>query len=165
MSWLKRLMLGTPESKKDSGPIPTAVADSAYEKTATGLDYYDVKAGTGASPTKDAMVTFHYSGWLTSGKRFDSSVVEGQAVPFRCRSPQGNQGLRRRGDVDKSRRRAPVEGPAGSRRRRSGRPAGHTRERHPHFRNRTPRNRLGARVRIDERAVLLEWPPLCGELD
>lgn len=60
MSWLKRLMLGTPESKKDSEPIPTA--DSAYEKTATGLDYYDVKAGTGASPTKDAMVTVHYSG-------------------------------------------------------------------------------------------------------
>ena len=155
MSWLKRLMLGTPESKKDSGPIPTA----------TGLDYYDVKAGTGASPTKDAMVTVHYSGWLTSGKRFDSSVVEGQAVPFRCRSPQGNQGLGRRGDVDESRRRAPVEGPAGSRLRRSERPAGHPRERHPHFRNRAPRNRLGARVRIDERAVLLEWPPLCGELD
>ena len=81
MSWLKRLMLGTPESKKDSGPTPTAVADSAYEKTATGLEYYDIQVGAGASPAKGTQVVVHYRGWLTSGKRFDSSVVRGK--PFR----------------------------------------------------------------------------------
>jgi FKBP-type peptidyl-prolyl cis-trans isomerase len=84
MSWLKRLMLGTPtgSSKKDTGPAPTSVADSAYEKTATGLEYHDIKVGAGASPSKGAQVVVHYSGWLTNGKRFDSSVVRGKPFSF-----------------------------------------------------------------------------------
>ena len=84
MSWLKRLMLDTPGSakKKDTGPTPTAVADSTYEKTATGLEYYDIKVGAGAAPSKGTQVKVHYSGWLTNGKRFDSSVVRGKPFSF-----------------------------------------------------------------------------------
>jgi peptidylprolyl isomerase len=51
-------------------------------KTASGLQYWDVKVGTGAQAQKGQKVTVHYTGWLTSGKRFDSSVG-GKPFPFR----------------------------------------------------------------------------------
>jgi FKBP-type peptidyl-prolyl cis-trans isomerase len=38
-----------------------------------GLKYWDVKVGTGAEAGKYSTVVVHYTGWLTSGKVFDSS--------------------------------------------------------------------------------------------
>ena len=38
--------------------------------------------GTGASPVAGQMVTMHYTGKLTDGSVFDSSVTRGQ--PFQC---------------------------------------------------------------------------------
>jgi len=46
----------------------------------TGLKYVDHVIGTGASPKKGQQVTVHYTGRLTDGKKFDSSVDRGQ--PF-----------------------------------------------------------------------------------
>ena len=43
-------------------------------KTASGLEYWDIKVGTGATANKSQTVKVHYSGWLTNGKKFDSSV-------------------------------------------------------------------------------------------
>src|SRR5262245_40232657 len=43
-------------------------------KTPTGLRYWDIKAGTGAEAHSGQKVKVHYTGWLTSGKKFDSSV-------------------------------------------------------------------------------------------
>ena len=44
-------------------------------KTSSGLQYWDVKVGTGAEAAKEgSKVKVHYTGWLTSGKKFDSSV-------------------------------------------------------------------------------------------
>jgi FKBP-type peptidyl-prolyl cis-trans isomerase len=43
-------------------------------KTASGLEYWDIKAGTGATANKGQSVKVHYTGWLTNGKKFDSSV-------------------------------------------------------------------------------------------
>jgi FKBP-type peptidyl-prolyl cis-trans isomerase len=43
-------------------------------KTASGLEYWDIKAGTGATANKRQSVKVHYTGWLTNGKKFDSSV-------------------------------------------------------------------------------------------
>lgn len=43
-------------------------------KTADGLQYWDIKVGTGATATAGRSVSVHYTGWLTSGKKFDSSV-------------------------------------------------------------------------------------------
>ena len=56
-------------------------------KTADGLEYWDVKVGTGATAEKGKSVSVHYSGYLTNGKKFDSSVDRGQ--PFTV-EPLGN---------------------------------------------------------------------------
>jgi peptidylprolyl isomerase len=46
-----------------------------------GLEIWDVKEGTGEAVKPGATVTVHYTGWLTNGKQFDSSVG-GQPVSF-----------------------------------------------------------------------------------
>jgi peptidylprolyl isomerase len=53
------------------------------KKTASGLAYKVIKAGTGARhPTARNQVTVHYSGWTTDGKLFDSSVLRGAPATF-----------------------------------------------------------------------------------
>jgi FKBP-type peptidyl-prolyl cis-trans isomerase len=42
--------------------------------TSDGLQYWDIKVGTGATAASGQKVKVHYTGWLTSGKQFDSSV-------------------------------------------------------------------------------------------
>ena len=43
-------------------------------KTASGLQYWDITVGTGAEAKPSGHVKVHYTGWLTTGKKFDSSV-------------------------------------------------------------------------------------------
>src|SRR5438046_5300862 len=43
-------------------------------KTPSGLEYWDIKVGTGATANKSQTVKVHYTGWLTKGKKLDSSV-------------------------------------------------------------------------------------------
>lgn len=58
-------------------------ADGSKETTTiTGLQYIDFVEGTGASPSPGKMVTVHYTGTLTDGKKFDSSVDRGQPFTF-----------------------------------------------------------------------------------
>jgi peptidylprolyl isomerase len=42
-------------------------------ETATGLGYVDLVEGTGARPKTGDTVSVHYTGWLKSGQKFDSS--------------------------------------------------------------------------------------------
>jgi FKBP-type peptidyl-prolyl cis-trans isomerase len=42
--------------------------------TASGLKYVDVVVGTGREAAAGNLATVHYTGWLTNGKKFDSSV-------------------------------------------------------------------------------------------
>jgi peptidylprolyl isomerase len=42
--------------------------------TKSGLKYIDTMVGTGDSPKTGDEVTVHYTGYLTDGKKFDSSV-------------------------------------------------------------------------------------------
>jgi FKBP-type peptidyl-prolyl cis-trans isomerase len=51
-------------------------------KTADGLQYWDIKVGSGATAQSGQMVKVHYTGWLTNGKKFDSSVDHGQPFSF-----------------------------------------------------------------------------------
>ncbi|HTL63230.1 MAG TPA: FKBP-type peptidyl-prolyl cis-trans isomerase [Nitrospira sp.] len=50
--------------------------------TSSGLQYVDLKVGTGASAQTGQTVTVHYTGWLENGKKFDSSVDRGQPFSF-----------------------------------------------------------------------------------
>ena len=51
--------------------------------TGSGLKYYDIKVGDGASPTgASSQVRVHYTGWLVDGTKFDSSVDRGTPITF-----------------------------------------------------------------------------------
>src|SRR5271169_941996 len=51
-------------------------------KTASGLEYWDIKVGTGAVAQSGHHVKVDYTGWLTDGKKFDSSVGTGKPFDF-----------------------------------------------------------------------------------
>lgn len=61
---------------------PTAVEEADYIVTDSGLKYYDLKAGSGEPPTPGSSVIVHYTGWLTDGTKFDSSLDRGQPFSF-----------------------------------------------------------------------------------
>lgn len=50
--------------------------------TPSGLQYVDIVEGSGETPPTGAQVTVHYTGWLTSGEKFDSSVDRGEPFVF-----------------------------------------------------------------------------------
>jgi len=60
---------------------PTKVTGTPT-KTASGLEYWDIKVGTGAVAQTGQHVKVDYTGWLTSGKKFDSSVGTGKPFDF-----------------------------------------------------------------------------------
>jgi hypothetical protein len=51
-------------------------------ETSSGLRYLDQTVGSGPMPTATQCVTVHYTGWLTDGTKFDSSVDRGQPATF-----------------------------------------------------------------------------------
>ncbi|MBI2809512.1 MAG: FKBP-type peptidyl-prolyl cis-trans isomerase [Candidatus Melainabacteria bacterium] len=59
-----------------------AQANTGVVTSPTGLKYQDEKVGTGASPRQGQMVSVHYTGWLTNGTKFDSSLDRGQPFEF-----------------------------------------------------------------------------------
>jgi peptidylprolyl isomerase len=52
-------------------------------ETATGLGYVEIVEGTGTQPKPGDSVSVHYTGWLKSGQKFDSSVDRGEPLQFR----------------------------------------------------------------------------------
>jgi len=58
------------------------MSDSKTVTTPSGLKYEDVKSGTGEVATAGRTVSVHYTGWLTDGKKFDSSKDRGQPFEF-----------------------------------------------------------------------------------
>ncbi len=73
--------------KEPPAPLPApedvAAAPADAEKTASGLAYKVLQAGTGTDhPSAESRVEVNYTGWTTDGKMFDSSVVRGQTATF-----------------------------------------------------------------------------------
>lgn len=60
---------------------PTKVSGDGV-KTDSGLQYWDIKVGTGAEAKEGNHVKVHYTGWFTDGKKFDSSVDAHQPYEF-----------------------------------------------------------------------------------
>ncbi|MBE0696297.1 MAG: FKBP-type peptidyl-prolyl cis-trans isomerase [Anaerolineaceae bacterium] len=57
-------------------------------KTESGLEYEEISAGTGAQAQAGKTVRVHYTGTLTNGKVFDSSVPRGEPIEFRLGAGQ-----------------------------------------------------------------------------
>jgi FKBP-type peptidyl-prolyl cis-trans isomerase len=51
-------------------------------KTASGLEYIEVEAGTGAPAVAGKVVRVHYTGKFPDGKVFDSSIPRGEPIEF-----------------------------------------------------------------------------------
>jgi len=51
-------------------------------KTASGLEYIEVEAGTGVQAEAGKTVSVHYTGKFQDGKVFDSSVSRGEPIAF-----------------------------------------------------------------------------------
>lgn len=51
-------------------------------KTDSGLIYWDIRVGNGQTAKEGSHVRVHYTGWLTTGKKFDSSVDAGKPFDF-----------------------------------------------------------------------------------
>jgi FKBP-type peptidyl-prolyl cis-trans isomerase FkpA len=50
--------------------------------TASGLKYVDLIVGPGREAAAGALVSVHYTGWLTNGTKFDSSVDRREPFSF-----------------------------------------------------------------------------------
>ncbi len=65
--------------------LPTLLQGATMSETTTtpsGLKYEEIKKGTGVEATTGKTVSVHYTGWLTDGKKFDSSKDRGQTFDF-----------------------------------------------------------------------------------
>ncbi len=79
----------SPVSTKSSSAAPADKASAGPTKvsgegvtTSSGLKYWDIKKGTGATAVKGKTVKVHYTGWLADGKEFDSSLDLGEPIEF-----------------------------------------------------------------------------------
>lgn len=73
----------TKDTKETSGKMQTIVE---------GLQYEELKVGTGAEAVPGKTIEVHYTGWLTNGTKFDSSVDRGQPFKFQLGGGQVIQG-------------------------------------------------------------------------
>jgi FKBP-type peptidyl-prolyl cis-trans isomerase len=61
---------------------PACREEQAVITTSSGLQYEDLNVGTGPEAHSGQTVQVHYTGWLTDGKKFDSSLDRGSPFSF-----------------------------------------------------------------------------------
>jgi FKBP-type peptidyl-prolyl cis-trans isomerase len=71
-----------------ASPAAGAPAQTTTGASVTELKKEDVKVGDGAVAEPGKTVTVHYTGFLTDGKKFDSSVDRGQPFKFQLGAGQ-----------------------------------------------------------------------------
>src|SRR5205814_4605926 len=72
-------------AKKPAGP---AKVSGQPITTPSGLQYWELKKGTGAPAVAGKEVSVHYTGWLVNGKEFDSSLDSGEPIKFKLGTGQ-----------------------------------------------------------------------------
>jgi len=76
-----RIQLAIQKEKQDSDAfVKDQVKTEGAEQTPSGLVFVKLVDGTGAAPTPEDIVAYHYHGTLRDGTIFDSSMDRGQAV-------------------------------------------------------------------------------------
>ncbi len=66
-----------------SAPVATSGATEGQERTLPGgLRVTDIKVGSGPMAEPGQTVAVHYTGWLTDGTKFDSSLDRGAPIVF-----------------------------------------------------------------------------------
>jgi len=78
------VVLAQTAARKPAAPNTSAPAKVTGEgvKTPSGLIYWDMRVGNGDVAKEGSHVRVHYTGWLTTGKKFDSSVDAGKPFDF-----------------------------------------------------------------------------------
>ena len=78
-----RLAASATAEKKAAEPyLAKAAGEKGATKTASGLVYTETKPGSGDAPKATDTVKVHYTGKLTDGTVFDSSVTRGEPATF-----------------------------------------------------------------------------------
>ena len=67
-------------------------AEAKEVTTPSGLKYTDLKVGEGEEAKPGQVVSVHYTGWLTNGTKFDSSLDRKQPFSFKLGAGQVIQG-------------------------------------------------------------------------
>jgi len=81
----------TPTTTAPSGAASGTATTTAAAKEVTmpnGLKYEDLKVGDGQIAESGMTAQVHYTGWLTDGTKFDSSVDRGQPFSFKLGAGQ-----------------------------------------------------------------------------
>jgi hypothetical protein len=69
-------------SSVDVPRFPGDPVTGDWTETESGLRYFEIEQGDGASPEPTSTVKVHYSGWLVDGTKFDSSRDRDMPVEF-----------------------------------------------------------------------------------
>ena len=69
----------TPATPSNAAPMKV---NGQPTTAASGLQYWDIVVGTGATAAPGSTVKVHYSGFLTNGVKFDSSRDRGEPFSF-----------------------------------------------------------------------------------
>jgi FKBP-type peptidyl-prolyl cis-trans isomerase FkpA len=70
-------------SQTEGKPMEPAKEENKEIVTASGLKYVDLKIGDGEEARAGKSVEVHYTGWLESGAKFDSSRDRGEPLKFK----------------------------------------------------------------------------------
>ena len=91
-SWVPARLLAQdkPTEKKEKPAMDKPEGKEVV--TSSGLKYVDQKVGDGDEAKSGDTVTVNYTGWLTDGKKFDSSVDRNQPFTFRLGASQVIEG-------------------------------------------------------------------------